>query len=89
MRWCAIVILLSSISALAQAKSGQTGPGTASAMLHDLFAAEWDYEMQQRPEEASSLGDLRWNTRWDDGRPEAHAARYQHNQGVLKKLGPT
>ncbi|MFI5105015.1 MAG: DUF885 domain-containing protein, partial [Terriglobales bacterium] len=77
---------MSSIFALAQAKSGQAGPGTASATLHDLFNAEWDYEMQQRPEEASSLGDLRWNTAWDDDRPEAHAARYQHNQGVLQKL---
>ncbi|MBZ5530499.1 MAG: DUF885 domain-containing protein [Acidobacteriia bacterium] len=85
-RWCAIVIFLSSIFALAQAKSGQAGPGTASTTLHDLFTAEWDYEMQQRPEEASSLGDLRWNTAWDDDRPEAHAARFQHNQGVLDKL---
>lgn len=86
MRWCTVAFLLFSLSGLSQAKSDQAGSGAASTALHNLFASEWDYEMQQRPEEASSLGDLRWNTRWEDDSPEAHAARYQHNQGVLEKL---
>ena len=54
--------------------------------LHDLFAAAWDYEMQQRPEEASELGDRRWNDRWTDMSLEAYARRDQHNQEVLAQL---
>jgi uncharacterized protein (DUF885 family) len=54
--------------------------------LHDLFASAWDYDMQQRPEEASELGDRRWNTTWEDQSPEAYARRNQHNQEVLAEL---
>src|SRR5262252_4169189 len=54
--------------------------------LHELFTTEWDYEMQQHPEEASNLGDRRWNDRWTDESLDAHAKRYQHNQDVLARL---
>lgn len=42
--------------------------------------------MQQQPEEASTLGDRRWNDRWTDESLEAHARRHQHNQEVLLQL---
>src|SRR4051794_23728880 len=35
-------------------------PGS-SRQLHDLFAAAWDYDMEHKPEQASELGDRRWN----------------------------
>lgn len=60
--------------------------GSGSRQLHDLFAAAWDYDMQQRPQEASELGDRRWNTTWEDMSPEVYARRNQHNQEVLAKL---
>jgi uncharacterized protein (DUF885 family) len=63
----------------------QPGPG-ATKQLHDLFDAAWDYDMQQRPEQASELGDRRWNTAWEDLSPEAFAQRNQHNQQVLAEL---
>src|SRR5579864_1540794 len=58
----------------------------ASKTLHDLFTTEWDYQMQQHPEEASDLGDRRWNDRWTDESLEANARRHQHNQEVLAEL---
>ena len=62
-------------------------PGTpGSKELHNLFTAAWDYDMQQHPEEASELGDRRWNDRWTDKSPEGYAQRNQHNQEVLAKL---
>jgi uncharacterized protein (DUF885 family) len=54
--------------------------------LHDLFAAEWNYDMQQSPERASELGDRRWNDRWSDASLDAFARRNQHQQDILAQL---
>ncbi len=62
-------------------------PAPASAKtLRNMFTTEWDYDMQQRPEEASELGDRRWNDRWMDKSLEAYARRNQHNRDVLAQL---
>src|ERR1041385_4814165 len=76
------LVLLCVVAAGELAAQNQGG----SKALHDLFAAAWDYDMQQRPEEASELGDRRWNDRWTDESPEAYAQRNQHNQEGLAKL---
>lgn len=75
--------MLTSLHTLGQAPTGQN---SRVKTLHDLFTTEWDYDMQQRPEEASSQGDRRWNDRWTDESLEAHAQRNQHNQDVLARL---
>lgn len=78
--WPFVLLFVMSAGVLAaQTKGG-------SKQLHDLFAAAWDYDMQQRPEEASELGDRRWNTAWEDMSPESYARRNQHNQEVLAEL---
>ena len=80
MRFLVCILFLLAMYASAQE------PNAVSKALHDLFTAEWDYDMQQRPEEASNLGDRRWNDRWRDESLEAHARRDQHNQEVLARL---
>ena len=66
---------------------GRTAPqSNAAKALHDLFNSAWDQEMQERPEDASELGDRRWNDRWMDRSPEAYAQRDQNNQAILAKL---
>src|SRR5215467_14518594 len=84
MRLLTFVLLIFAVSVF-----GQTGPGQTqtSKTLHDLFSAEWDYDMQQHPERASELGDRRWNDRWTDESLEALERRHQHNQDVLTRLG--
>jgi uncharacterized protein (DUF885 family) len=72
-------ILLVSGTAIAQQNA-------ASKALHDLFAAEWDYNMQESPEWASELGDRRWNDRWSDETLEHFSRRNLHDQQVLDKL---
>jgi uncharacterized protein (DUF885 family) len=57
-----------------------------SKALHGLFAAAWDRDMQDRPEEASEMGDRRWNDLWTDLSLEAYAQRDRHNQEVLARL---
>ena len=59
---------------------------SASRALHALFDAEWEYQMQQHPTRASSLGDRRWNDRWGDDSLPAIEARHQHTLGVLEQL---
>jgi uncharacterized protein (DUF885 family) len=78
MRFCTLLPFLFALSAWGQRPS--------SPALKDLINTEWDYEMQQRPEEASTLGDRRWNDRWSDESLEAHARRNVHNQDVLATL---
>ncbi|HEY1232941.1 MAG TPA: DUF885 domain-containing protein [Candidatus Binatia bacterium] len=54
--------------------------------LHALFAAEWDYQMEQHPAWASILGDRRWNDRWGDISLEATFKRHDHDIETLNKL---
>jgi uncharacterized protein (DUF885 family) len=58
----------------------------ATKMLHDLFASEWDYWMEQYPTWASTLGDRRWNDRWEDRSLDAIEKRNRHNLELLAKL---
>jgi prolyl oligopeptidase len=54
--------------------------------LHDLFDREWEYQLQQNPTRASSLGDRRWNDRWGDASLEGIKRRHEHNLVVLAEL---
>ena len=66
---------------------GRAAPRSSAAKaLHDLFTAAWDQEMQERPEDASELGERRWNDRWMDRSPEAYARRDQNSHAILAKL---
>jgi uncharacterized protein (DUF885 family) len=59
----------------------------ATKALHDLFAAEWDYQLEQYPTWASRLGDRRWNDRWGDESLDAIDRRNRHYIEVLTQLG--
>jgi uncharacterized protein (DUF885 family) len=59
---------------------------SSTKALQDLLKAEWDYRMEQNPTEASSLGDRRWNDRWEDLSLEAIARRDTHSKKVLGQL---
>jgi uncharacterized protein (DUF885 family) len=80
---CAIVALFL-LNVGGQAQEVRTKE--ASPALHELFAAEWDYEMEQYPTWASSLGDRRWNDRWEDLSLDAILKRHNHHREVLAKL---
>jgi len=62
----------------------QDGPSTKA--LHDLFAREWEYGLQQNPTRASQLGDRRWNDRWRDVSVEAFKRRHAHAGEVVAEL---
>ena len=67
--------------------NAQHNPMTpATKTLRDLFTSEWNYWMEQYPTWASTLGDRRWNDRWEDRSLDAIAKRHRHNLEVLERL---
>lgn len=51
-----------------------------------LLDREWEWAMEQSPTWASSLGDRRWNNRWEDMSLSAVEARNEHQKRLLKEL---
>ena len=80
----ALMVVLLYLSPLLHAADRYTN--SASSPLLSLFEAEWDYTMEQNPTWASSLGDRRWNDRWEDATLAAIEQRHRHDQEVLVRL---
>ncbi|MCA9055796.1 MAG: DUF885 domain-containing protein, partial [Planctomycetaceae bacterium] len=59
---------------------------SAGERLQKLFDAEWERGMRENPTWASSLGDLRYNDRWDDLSLEAIEASHRADVETLQQL---
>ncbi|MBA2340699.1 MAG: DUF885 domain-containing protein, partial [Pyrinomonadaceae bacterium] len=68
----------------AEATVNNRNPATRS--LYELFDAEWEYTMRENPTFASSLGDRRYNDRWEDASLTAIARRHGHDRDVIARL---
>jgi uncharacterized protein (DUF885 family) len=68
------------------ALSAQTKDAGPDKELTAFFEAEWNYEMEQNPGRASSMGDRRWNDRWSDQSLEAIKKREEHATDALARL---
>ena len=79
-----LVVITFSVLILAIVAFGQDASTTKA--LHDLFASEWEYGLQQNPARASQLGDRRWNDRWGDRSLAAIKSRHEHDMDVLQRL---
>ena len=58
----------------------------AGKQFADFLASEWEYTMEQSPTWASSLGDHRFDDRWEDASIAAIEARQAHTQTALAAL---
>ncbi len=58
----------------------------APKALAEFLAAEWDYTMEHNPTWASSIGDERFNDRWEDQSLAAIEAGHVHDQDALARL---
>lgn len=56
------------------------------AQLKQLFADEWEYELRESPELATSIGDYRYNDRWSDSSLAHVQAQRRDLQGWLEKF---
>jgi uncharacterized protein (DUF885 family) len=82
----AVLITLAFVLAVTMSSSVQSKSGSAGARLHALFDREWQWELEQSPLLASTLGDRRWNDRWDDLSVNAIAARVEHRRAALAEV---
>src|SRR6184192_4392902 len=85
------VLLICMLQALLVPISASAGPreealDDPAETLHQLFASEWDYQMEQHPTWASSLGDRRWNDRWQDLSLGAIEKNHRHDLEVRTTL---
>ena len=54
--------------------------------LHALFEQEWEHDLAEAPIWASSIGDRRYDTKWDDVSLTAQTRREAHEREVLRKV---
>jgi uncharacterized protein (DUF885 family) len=69
------------LTRLALAENKETGKEP-----NEFFESEWNYDMEQSPARASSMGDRRWNDRWGDQSLEAIHKREEHAVAALERL---
>src|SRR5712692_5123798 len=83
-----IVTILPAFAMSAEITAAETMPTETNATkaLHELFDRDWEYQMQQEPLWASSLGDRRWNDKWPDESLRAIRARFDHSREMMKQL---
>jgi uncharacterized protein (DUF885 family) len=74
------------VNTAGQRASSTVADGPASRALHALFDAEWEHDLAESPLWASSIGDRRFDTRWDDVSLAAQARREAHDREVLAKV---
>ena len=63
-----------------------TTASASSRALHALFEEEWEHDLAESPVWASSIGDRRYDARWDDPSLLAQARREAHERDVLAKV---
>jgi uncharacterized protein (DUF885 family) len=82
------VTLAASVQAApaAQAAASQTDVATRVQALNALLAEQWQHTLQNQPEFATTLGDLRYNDRWSDLSLAHAAAEHKVNQDFLKRF---
>ena len=61
-------------------------PADPGAALESFLAAEWEWTLEQNPTWASTLGDRRWNDKWEDVSLENLARQHAHRQQALEHL---
>ncbi|HEX8772786.1 MAG TPA: DUF885 domain-containing protein [Pyrinomonadaceae bacterium] len=79
-------LMVFSLAALTVRAQTSANANESTRALHALFDAEWDYTMEQNPTFASTLGDRRWNDRWDDDSLEAILKRQAHTTETLARI---
>ena len=77
-----LLLLALPLSAPAEAQDKTS----AAKDLHALFDAEWERGLRENPDNATYIGDHRFDDRWPDLSPAALQASYQGDKAVIAAL---
>ena len=77
---------VSSVHAAAAAQAAPADAATRVQALNALLAEQWQHQLQNSPEFATMLGDLRYNDRWSDMSLAHMAAENQVTADYLKRF---
>jgi uncharacterized protein (DUF885 family) len=80
------VTLAATVQAAPVAQAAQTDVATRVAALNALLAEQWQHTLQNSPEFATILGDLRYNDRWSDLSLAHAAAEHKVSADFLKRF---
>ncbi len=80
------VTLASSVQAAPAARAASTDVATRVNALNALLAEQWQHSLQNSPEFATILGDLRYNDRWSDASLAHVAAEHTATEDFLKRF---
>ena len=83
--WMLGLIALLAVATMPVSQAAVAGNPSVTA-LHQLLDAEWEWELAQFPEHATSLGDHRYDDRVTDHSPQAIAARRAHHAQALNAI---
>jgi uncharacterized protein (DUF885 family) len=73
-------------AAPSRAGGAATRAADSARALGKLFDDEWEWTMRENPTFASTLGDRRYNDRWEDASLENVERAHQHRLETLKRL---
>ncbi len=77
---------VSSVHATAAVQAAPAGVATPSQTLNALLAEQWQHQLQNSPEFATMLGDLRYNDRWSDMSLAHMAAENRATENFLARF---
>jgi len=74
------------VQAAVAAHAAQADVASRVKALNALLAEQWQYTLENGPEFATTLGDLRYNDRWSDVSLAQVARQHKANQDFLKRF---
>ncbi len=77
---------VASVQAAPPAPAAQADVATRVKALNSLLAEQWQHNLENAPEFATIIGDLRYNDRWSDASLAHAQAEYAKNQDFLKRF---
>ncbi len=81
-----LALALSTVHVAPVLADERNNSGKAVAALHELFDRNWQRRLAENPMLATSLGDLRYNDRWQDRSLEAIEASHEATVAELETL---
>ncbi len=81
-----LVALVGAVACEMPAECPKATPAEGNRALLALYEREWEWSLKEWPRWATTMGDHRYDDRWEDLSPEALKRRYAHERQVLEEI---